>query len=93
MTRPTAVVTGAGRGIGLATCSRFIEEGFHVLMADIDPAVKETAATLGNGQTTPIVADISTEEGREAVVNAVEEREAPWPRWSTTPGSSVTFGW
>ena len=74
MTRPTAVVTGAGRGIGLATCSRFIEEGFHVLMADIDPAVKETAATLGNGQTTPIVADVSTGEGLEAVVNTMKKR-------------------
>ena len=75
MTRPTAVVTGAGRGIGLATSSRFIEEGYHVLMADLDPTVTETAPTLGNGRhATPIVADVSTEEGREAVVNAVEER-------------------
>jgi 3-oxoacyl-[acyl-carrier protein] reductase len=75
VTRPTAVVTGAGRGIGLATSSRFIEEGYHVLMADLDPTVTETAPTLGNGQdATPIVADVSTEEGQRAVVDAMEER-------------------
>ncbi len=75
MTRPTAVVTGAGRGIGLATSSHFIEEGYHVLMADLDPTVTETVPTLGNGQhATPIVADVSTEEGRRAVVDAMEER-------------------
>ncbi len=75
MTRPTAVVTGAGRGIGLATSSRLVEEGYHALMVDLDPTVSETAAALGDEQeATGVVADVSTEEGREAVVNAVEER-------------------
>ena len=32
----TAVVTGAGRGIGYAIARRFIEAGAHVIVADID---------------------------------------------------------
>ncbi|MDE0189607.1 MAG: SDR family NAD(P)-dependent oxidoreductase [bacterium] len=75
MTRPTAVITGAGRGIGLATALRFVEEGFHVLMADLDPAVIETAATLNGGRhTRGIVADVATAQGRRAIVSAMEER-------------------
>ncbi|MYJ16330.1 MAG: SDR family oxidoreductase [Acidimicrobiia bacterium] len=75
MTKPTAVITGAGRGIGLATAVRFVEEGFHVLMADLDPAVIETAATRDGGWCAEgIVADVATPEGRRAIVDAMEER-------------------
>ena len=75
MTRPTAVITGAGRGIGLSTAIRFIEDGFHVLMADLDPTVIETVATLDNGRhARGIVANVATQEGRRAVVDAMEER-------------------
>lgn len=31
-----AIVTGGGRGIGEATCQRFVEEGAKVIVADID---------------------------------------------------------
>lgn len=75
MTRPTAVITGAGRGIGLATAIRFIEEGFHVLMFDLDPAVIETAATLDGGENAEgIVADVATPQGRQAIVDSMEKR-------------------
>jgi len=78
VTRPTAVITGAGRGIGLATAVRFIEDGFHVLMADLDPSVIETAATLDGGRYTKgIVANVATQEGRQAIVDAMEERGGP----------------
>lgn len=43
----TAVVTGAGRGIGRAIASRLAQDGFAVLATDIDGAAAEdTAATL-----------------------------------------------
>ncbi len=75
MTRPTAVVTGAGRGIGRAISARLIEDGYHTLMVDVDPTVKETAATLGGGDTaTGLVADLFTNEGRETVAAAAVNR-------------------
>lgn len=54
----TALVTGAARGIGLATTKLFLEEGWQVAMIDRDgPALTEAAASLGNVQT--IICDVS----------------------------------
>jgi 3-oxoacyl-[acyl-carrier protein] reductase len=35
--KEVALVTGAGRGIGLATTKRLLEDGFHVVMVDLAP--------------------------------------------------------
>lgn len=44
-----AVVTGGGSGIGLATVRRFAAEGAKVVVADIDPASGQAAATAVDG--------------------------------------------
>ncbi len=44
-----AVVTGAARGIGLAICKAFVDEGARVMMSDIDAAALKAAAE-GLGQ-------------------------------------------
>ena len=45
----TALVTGAARGIGLATTKLFLDEGWQVAMIDRDaPALAEAAGPLEN---------------------------------------------
>ncbi|TFL16863.1 SDR family NAD(P)-dependent oxidoreductase [Jannaschia formosa] len=53
-----ALITGAARGIGLATTKLFLEEGRHVVMVDIDAEeLASAAATLGN--VTALPCDVS----------------------------------
>ena len=65
LTGKTAVVTGASRGIGLATTRALTEEGVRVIGAarTITPELKEVAPLS-------VVADLSTPDGAQAVVDA-----------------------
>jgi len=45
----TAVVTGGGSGIGLATGARFASEGANVVVVDLDPAAGQAAADQVGG--------------------------------------------
>jgi NAD(P)-dependent dehydrogenase (short-subunit alcohol dehydrogenase family) len=58
MTTKIAVVTGAARGIGLATTKLFLEDGWHVAMVDRDEAELQKASAELEG-TLPIVCDVS----------------------------------
>jgi 3-oxoacyl-[acyl-carrier protein] reductase len=70
----TAVVTGAGRGIGAAIAERFVADGWDVLLVDLDPGVERTAELLharGRGAARALVADVSDADGRAAVEGAL----------------------
>lgn len=54
-----AVVTGAARGIGLATARRFIEAGYAVAMLDIDASEVDRAAAALRGRVLPIACDVA----------------------------------
>jgi NAD(P)-dependent dehydrogenase (short-subunit alcohol dehydrogenase family) len=56
-----ALVTGAARGIGLATAKRFLAEGWRVALLDIDAATLQAAvASLSNADATlMLVCDVS----------------------------------
>jgi NAD(P)-dependent dehydrogenase (short-subunit alcohol dehydrogenase family) len=56
----TAVVTGAGSGIGLATVRRFAAEGANVVAVDVDVAAGEKAAAEAGGLFVP--ADVTVPE-------------------------------
>jgi meso-butanediol dehydrogenase / (S,S)-butanediol dehydrogenase / diacetyl reductase len=67
----TAIVTGAARGIGLATTKLFLEEGRRVALIDRDvPALMEAAAGLDN--VLPVVCDVSQPDQVTAMVAEVE---------------------
>jgi len=54
----TALVTGAARGIGLATTRQFLDQGWRVIMLDRDePALHEAAAQLENADA--LLCDVS----------------------------------
>jgi NAD(P)-dependent dehydrogenase (short-subunit alcohol dehydrogenase family) len=67
----TAIVTGAGSGIGRATALRLAHEGGTVVAADISgDRLAELTATNPGLALTPVTADIATSEGVAAVVAA-----------------------
>lgn len=67
-----ALVTGAARGIGLATTNRFLEEGWKVVMIDWDgDELRKVSKPLVNAFA--ITADISKEGDVKTFMNVVDE--------------------
>jgi len=67
MTR-TAIVTGAARGIGLATARQFLDQGMAVAMVDYD-AEELATATEGLENVLPLALDVSKPEDAQAIVD------------------------
>lgn len=68
-----AVVTGAARGIGLATTKRFVNQGMKVAMIDRDADVLlEEAQQIGDAAV-PIVCDVSIPEQVDAAVAEITD--------------------
>ena len=72
----TAIVTGAGRGIGAAIAQRFSRDGMAVALVDLDEAgAQETASSIirSGGRAIAIAADVTDEK---QVANAVAQTAA-----------------
>ena len=68
-----ALVTGAARGIGLATTNRFLEEGWKVVMIDWDgEELGNVSKPLVNAYA--ITADISKEGDVQSFMSEIEEK-------------------
>lgn len=68
-----ALVTGAARGIGLATTNRFLEEGWKVVMVDWDDAeLRKASKPFVNALA--VNADISNQTDVELFIKVIEEK-------------------
>jgi NAD(P)-dependent dehydrogenase (short-subunit alcohol dehydrogenase family) len=68
-----AVVTGAAGGIGAALATELLGRGASVVLADLDPAVTDTASHLGN-RAHAWVGDVSTVDGIGQLVSLADDR-------------------
>ncbi|CAI9400694.1 SDR family NAD(P)-dependent oxidoreductase [Nocardioides sp. T2.26MG-1] len=72
LTGKTAVVTGAARGIGLATASLLRERGARVVVSDLSESVRDLAG--GAGDVAAIVGDAADESTATATIELAVER-------------------
>ena len=64
------LVTGAGRGIGLAIAERLAAQGAQVCVADVDPAPAEEAAARIGGTAMAVAGDVADADDCERMVRA-----------------------
>lgn len=69
----TAVVTGAGRGIGHAYCMRLAADDAHVVAVDVNDPAASLADLPGSGKKMALVCDVSDPEQVDAVKKTVIE--------------------
>jgi NAD(P)-dependent dehydrogenase (short-subunit alcohol dehydrogenase family) len=75
MDKKLALVTGAAQGIGHACAEALKQDGFDVILSDIDPAVTEAAARLGGAA--GIVCDMGDAQAVTSMFDRIEADHGP----------------
>lgn len=73
LSNKVAIVTGSGRGLGLAYAQRLAADGAAVVVNDVDPETAQSAArqiTQAGGRATAVAAAVGTSEAAQALVDA-----------------------
>ena len=82
-----AVITGAARGIGLATASSLIEEGARVVLADIDErGLQNALQQLHSPLAVSVLADVTNPRDCARMVSVAQEHGAPLNLWINNAG-------
>jgi NAD(P)-dependent dehydrogenase (short-subunit alcohol dehydrogenase family) len=81
----TAVVTGAGRGIGREVALRLARRGYEVLVTDVDEAGAQATAEAIGGRGWSMQQDVRDPETHRAVAKAATER-GPIEVWVNNAG-------
>ena len=73
-TKPVALVTGAAQGIGKACAEALAEDGYHVVLADVQDSVKDVAAALGG---TGLICDMADPAAITTMFDHIEGEIGP----------------
>lgn len=74
LTGQVAIVTGAGRGIGLAIARRLLDDGASVVVADLASKTAEAACAVLGPNTLPFAGDLSHEDAARDLIAAALAR-------------------
>ncbi len=90
MSNKAVIVTGAGRGIGLAIAKSLASRGYDLALVDIaEDTVREAAASIkGDGKYVPIAGNVADWDSVQTMVN--EASEALGPIYGVVNNAGIT---
>jgi len=77
LNKQIAIVTGAAQGIGKAIAYKLMQDGYFIVIADVEEkAGKETAASIGENKCKFVLCDVGDENSVEHIYDQVQQQES-----------------